>query len=362
MTEPIQIGVIGTSWWADLGHLPLLTSDARVKVSAICGRNRERAQEIATKFSIPNVYTDYREMIAQGNLQAVVILTPDDEHFAMAMAAIEAGLHVLCEKSLALNADQAKQMVEAAEAKNVRHMTYFTWRWLPHYRYIHDLVAQGTLGRLYQVQINSMAGNGRNPNYAWRFDPQRSSGAISDYGSHMINLAHYLVGEIVRVNARLTSSLPHNGLDGKPMASACDAATLLVEFANGAQGTIDVSAVARTHDPALENSIVLHGEAGSLTASFGLFTMPPKIELATGDNGFQHLAIHDDYLRGLDPTQPIGPQMMTLFSQPGIGSRSFVDSILSGQTVAPSFHEGWQTQRVIDAAIASHERGGWVEV
>jgi len=78
MTKPIQIGVIGTSWWADLGHLPLLTSDARVKVSAICGRNRERAQEIATKFSIPNVYTDYREMIAQGNLQAVVILTPDD--------------------------------------------------------------------------------------------------------------------------------------------------------------------------------------------------------------------------------------------------------------------------------------------
>ncbi len=217
MTESIRIGVIGTSWWADFGHLPFLTSDDRAKVVAICGRNRERAQELATKYSIPNVYTDYREMIAKGDLQAVAILTPDDEHFAMTMVAIEAGLHVLCEKPLAGNATHAKQMVEAAEAQGLRHMTYFTWRWLPLYRYLHDLIAQGVLGRLYQVQFNFMASNGRNPNYAWRFDPQRANGVLGDYGSHMIDLAHYLVGEIARVNGRLTVNLPRNGLDGKPM-------------------------------------------------------------------------------------------------------------------------------------------------
>lgn len=69
-----------------------------------------------------------------------------------------------------------------------------------------------------------------------------------------------------------------------------------------------------------------------------------------------------DYLLGLDPAQPVGPQMAALFSQPGMGSRSFVDAIVSGQTVAPSFYEGWQAQRVSDAALVSHERGGWVEV
>jgi predicted dehydrogenase len=120
--------------------------------------------------------------------------------------------------------------------------------------------------------------------------------------------------------------------------------------------------VARTHDPALEHAVVLHGEAGSLTASFGLFTAPPRIELAGGDNGFHELTVPDEYLLGLDPAQPVGPQMAALFSQPGMGGRSFVDAILSGQSVAPSFYEGWQAQRVIDAAWVSHEQGGWVEV
>ena len=362
MKEPIRIGVIGTSWWADLGHLPFLTSDERVKVVAICGRNRERAQAMATKYAIPQVFTDYREMIAQGDLQAVAILTPDDEHFAMTMAALDAGLHVLCEKPLARNAAHAKQMYERAEAQGVRHMTYFTWRWLPHYRYLRDLIAQGAVGRLYHAQFQFMAGNGRNPAYAWRFDPQRASGALGDYGSHMIDLARYLVGDIRRVNARLATHAPRNGPDGRALYGACDTATLLIEFHAGGQATIEVSAAARTHDPVLEHAVILHGEAGSLTADFGLFSAPPKVQLANGDSAFQALAIPADYLLSVDPAQPVGPQMGTLFSQPGMGSRSFVDAILSGQTVVPSFYEGWQAQRVIDAAIVSHEGGCWVEV
>lgn len=362
MTNPIRIGVIGTSWWADLGHLPFLTSDERVQVTALCGRNRERAQAMATKYNIPYIFTDYRTMMKAGGLDAVVILTPDDEHFAMTMAALDAELHVLCEKPLARNAAQAKQLYDRAEAQGVRHMTYFTYRWLPHYRYLHDLLAQGAVGRLYQAQFQFMAGNGRNPVYAWRFDPQRASGALGDYGSHMIDLARYLVGDIAQVNARLATHAPRNGPDGRPLYGACDAATLLIKFLYGGQGTIELSAVARTHDPALEHTIVLHGEAGSLLADFGLFTAPPKVQLAAGDNGFQDLAIPDEYLLGLDPAQPVGPQMGALFSQPGMGSRGFVDAIVNGQSVAPSFYEGWQTQRVIDAALAAHERGGWVNV
>lgn len=362
MTNPIRIGVIGTSWWADLGHLPFLTTDDRAQVVALCGRNQERAQAMATKYAIPQVFTDYRTMFAEGGLDAVVILTPDDEHFVMTMAALDAGLHVLCEKPLARHATHAKQLYERAEAQNVRHMTYFTYRWFPHYRYLHDLLAQGAVGRLYQVQLSFMAGNARNPAYAWRFDPQRASGALGDYGSHMIDLARYLVGDIARVSARLTTHAPRNGPAGQPMYGACDAATLLIEFRYGGQGTIAVNAAARTHDPAFEHTVIVHGETGSLIAAFGLFGAPAKVQLASGDNGFQDLAIPDEYQQGLDPTQPIGPQIGTLFSQPGTGSRSFVDTILAGQTVAPSFYDGWQTQRVLDAALTSHEQGKWMEV
>jgi predicted dehydrogenase len=193
MTTPIRIGVVGTSWWADLGHLPFLTTDDRVAVVALCGRNQERAQEMANKYGISDVFTNYHIMFAEGDLDAVVILTPDNEHFIMTMAALDVGLHVLCEKPLARNATHAKQLYERAEAQGVRHMTYFTWRWLPHYRYLRDLIAQGALGQLYHAHFSFMAGNGRNPNYAWRFDPQRASGVLGDYGSHMIDLARYLV-------------------------------------------------------------------------------------------------------------------------------------------------------------------------
>ncbi|MEZ4617388.1 MAG: Gfo/Idh/MocA family oxidoreductase [Caldilineaceae bacterium] len=208
MTTPIRIGVIGTSWWADLAHLPLLTTDERVTVAALCGRNQERAQAMATKYTIPQIFTDYRAMFAAGGLDAVVILTPDDEHFPMTMAALDAGLHVLCEKPLACNATHAKQMYERAEAQGVRHMSNFTWRWLPHYRYLRDLLAQGALGRLYHAQFHFMAGSGHNPAYSWRFDPQRANGVLGDYGSHMFDLARYLVGDIGRVHARLTANAP----------------------------------------------------------------------------------------------------------------------------------------------------------
>lgn len=362
MTDPIRIGVIGTSWWADLGHLPYLTTDGRAAVVAICGRNQERAQAMATKYAIPQLFTDYRTLLREGELDAVVILTPDDEHFVMAMAALNAGLHVLCEKPLARNAAHAQQLYERAEAQGVRHMTYFSNRWYPHYRYVRDLIAQGAVGRLYQIQLNFLAGNARSPAYTWRFDPHRASGALGDYGSHMIDLARYLVGDIGRVNARLITQGPRNSPDGRPLYGAWDAATLWIEFLLGGQGTIEVNAAARIHDPAFAHAVVVHGDAGSLTADFGLFTAAPKVSLATGDDGFQALTIPETYLQGLDATQPIGPQLGALFSQPGIGSRSFVDAILSGQTLAPSFYDGWQTQRVLDAAVASHQRGEWVKL
>lgn len=362
MTEPIRIGVIGTSWWADLYHLPVFSTDERVKIVAICGRNRERAQAMATKYDIPQIFTDYRAMIVQGGLQAIVISTPDDEHFPMTMAALDAGLHVLCEKPLALNAAHAKTMYERAEATDRRHLTLFSWRWLPHYRYIRDLISQGELGRIEHMQLSFIAGGGRNQHYSWRVDPQHANGIIGDSGSHMFDLARYLVGDIARVNARLISTMHRTGLDGQPMTSACDAATAMIEFANGAQATIEVSMVARINDPAFEQAITLHGEAGSLTASFGMLNSAPKLQRAKGNEGYQPLVIPASYLSGIDPAQPLGQQMKELFTQPDVGGRLFVDAILAGQTVAPSFYEGWQVQRVIDAAIASHERGGWVAV
>jgi predicted dehydrogenase len=98
MAEPVRVGVVGTSWFADGFHLPNLARHPRAAITAICGRNRERADELAKKYSIEHVFTDYQAMIASGKLDALVVVTPDASHYPITMAALDAGLRVLCER------------------------------------------------------------------------------------------------------------------------------------------------------------------------------------------------------------------------------------------------------------------------
>jgi predicted dehydrogenase len=357
MSNKLRIGVIGSSWWADMSHLPILKADARVELVAICGRNRDRAQEMASKYGIPNVFTNYHDMFASGLLQAVVVAAPDDEHCAMTMMALDAGLHVLCEKPLALSAANAKAMYDKAEAKGLKHMTFFSWRWMPHYRYMRELVEQGVLGRVYHAGFDFLMGGGRSSQYQWRFDPSRAKGVLGDSGSHMFDLARYLVGDITSVNAHLASFVKREGLE----KSANDSAVILTEFANGTQGTFQLSMVARVADPFFEQRISLLGEAGSLVAELKMGSTL-RLELARGDEPFEPVTMPAPYLVGIDITQPFITQYLSMFTCQSIGSRLFVEAILEDKPVTPSFYEGWKAQQVIDAAMTSHESRQWISV
>ena len=136
--EQVRVGVIGTSGYTDFMHLPNLQSDSQANTVAICGRNRDRAEEMARKYDIPQVYTDYRTMLEDGELQAVIVATPDDQHYPVTMAALDAGLHVLCEKPFALQVTQVRKMLDKVEAIGIKHMIHFTYRWMPHFRYLHQ--------------------------------------------------------------------------------------------------------------------------------------------------------------------------------------------------------------------------------
>ena len=187
MAERVRVGVIGTSWFADLVHLPWIKSHPGADLCAICGRNQDRAQEMAKKHDIPQVFSDYHTMIEKGNLDAVVVAAPDNLHYEMTMYALEHKLHVLCEKPLASNAVQAKEMYEKAESADVKHMAFFTWRWPPHHRYLKQLVDSGYIGRPFDAHIHYVADYARDGAYSWRFDRdvgggcgRRSDGRVRD--------------------------------------------------------------------------------------------------------------------------------------------------------------------------------------
>jgi hypothetical protein len=128
VSQLVQVGVRGTSYWVADFHLPALRSHAGARVRAICGRDRRRAQALAEQHDIPEVYTDYRAMIDSSELDALVVVMPEDLHHPMVMAGVEAGLHVLCEKPLAFTADRSGEMLAAAERARVKHMVQFTNR------------------------------------------------------------------------------------------------------------------------------------------------------------------------------------------------------------------------------------------
>ncbi len=197
-------------------HFPLFHADPRVQIAALCGRTRAPAEQLARKYNVPAIYSDYREMIASAGLDAVVIGTPDDLHYPMTMAALDAGLHVLCEKPIAMNAGQARAMYERAEEKNLRHMAYFTWRMMPHYHFVYDLIQQGAIGKLITSQFDFQFSFGLSTKYTWRYDRAHSNGVIGDLGAHMLDLARYFCGDIARVCGHQGFNIQRESPDGLP--------------------------------------------------------------------------------------------------------------------------------------------------
>ena len=359
MAEQVRVGVIGTSWYADMMHLPILAHYKRAALTAICGRNREQADEMAAKYGVPQVFTDHREMIEKGGLDAVVVSTPDDTHYDMVMAALDAGLHVICEKPVALNADRARQMLDKAEAAGVKHMVYHTFRWFPNYRYVKQLLDEGYVGRPYHGSFRYVAGYGRSSKYLWRFDGDRAHGVLGDLGSHCIDLARWYMGDIESVSAVLNTIYQRQTDDGQSVTPVNDFAMLNVVFANGAAASIQVSAVAHVAERNQEQSIALHGENGTLETQFWLGQPHYTVRGASSqDDAFGDLTIPQTFLSGVSDDNPL----IGMFFEQAIGARLFVDCILDDQMPEPNLLDGYKTQQVIDAAIESHNTGRRVAI
>jgi predicted dehydrogenase len=359
MPDRVRVGIVGASWYPDLMHLPSLKNHPHAELRSICSRTGDSAAKMAKKYGIPQVFTDYRAMIEQGDLDALIVAAPDELHYAITMYALDAGLHVLCEKPLALTAKEACAMYEKATAAGVKHMTYFTYRWIAPYRYLHELIDQNYLGRCFDCNVRYLGSYGRAAQYGWRFDGQRSHGILGDIGSHMIDLARWCVGDIARVSAHLATYVKRPGADGAILDPANDAAVLAVEFVNGAHGVIQVSAVAHIGDRGDEQHIVLHGAGGTLEADYSF----KSIEVRGARQAEEQLQVLPvpDALRGhVDASAPFLSQMFQAFGTESIGTRLFIDAIRDDRPLAPSFYDGWKTQEVLEAAVESHRTGRWI--
>ena len=351
MTNQVHVGIVGTSQAAQWRHLESLKEHPHAKIAAICGRNQEKAKNVANHYDNPPVFADYREMLDKSSLDALIIVVPDDLHYSITMDALDAGLHVLCEKPIAVNATQAREMYEKAEAVGVTHMVYFIFRWLPLHRYLQQLIDEGYIGRCFHLCFRQIMGYGRQARYGWRFDRKRANGVLGDIGSHLIDLARWYVGDITSVNARLGTYVDRPGIEGRPLDPANDSAILTLEFKNGTQGVIQVSAVAHVGAQGIQQQLSLHGESGSLEAN----VYGTEIEIRAmrqHEEAFQTLPIPDHVWGNTNRAKPF----LVSYTEP-LGDRLFIDAIVEDRLLSPTFYDGLKTQEVVDAALKSNQVG-----
>jgi predicted dehydrogenase len=217
-------------------------------MTAISGRNETAVADAAKRFGYKRHYTDWRDMLADDEVQLLDNGGPNNVHADPCIAAAAAGKHILCEKPLARTPEEAKSMLDAVEKAGVKHMVAFNYRFVPAIRQIRNLIDSGALGQIYHwraVYLQEWIMPHYDTPKIWRLDKSAAgSGAMGDLGTHIIDLAHYLVGDIKSVAGMTKTFIKErdiDGEDGKWNVDVDDAFVSTVEFANGAVGTLEAT-------------------------------------------------------------------------------------------------------------------------
>jgi predicted dehydrogenase len=361
----VRVGVVGTSWWTDAMYLPALADHPSGSVTAICGRDPSTARKIAERWKIPHVFTDWREMLASGEIDAVIVATPNDTHHPITMDALARGMAVLCEKPLSLDATLASEMVEAADAAGATTMTPFTYRCMPAARWTKQLIDDGYVGRPYHLHLRYFTGYARDGEYSWRFDNDTAgAGVVGDLGTHWIDMARWLVGEIVAVSAtldRFVERAPRP--DGTAYESAEDSAVIQCRFENGALGILHVTAVGWEGTPFGQiHELNLHGSAGTLHTYNDWDTVQEVRGVRSGETGpAAVLPIPETIWQGVRH-DTVHNTYRDVFRNTESQARAWLSAVAAGTLVQPDLATGARVQEIADAAMRSAREGSrWVE-
>ena len=243
-----------------------------IELAAICTTRAESAQRAAREINFRAWTTSIEELVARDDVHVVDVCLPNYAHRPAILAAIRAGKHVIVDKPLALNSIEAQEIVDAARDANVRVGMVFNYRFVPALMLAQKLISENALGQIYHFDINYLHTGYQNPNRAmsWRLrHSQSGGGALVDLGSHVIDMARYLLGEFETVNAVTRTFVKERPVDAsnvkRETVDVDDAAWLNAKMQNGAQGTIFVTRFAT--GAVDELNVQIYGERGALKFS-----------------------------------------------------------------------------------------------
>jgi len=336
-----RIGLIGLGGMAH-SHRHWMIETGRMKIVAISDVNVEALKQFGDQLSLVEEkrYDDFKQLIQDADVEAIVAVTPNNIHADIIRACLEAGKPFLGEKPFTRTFDEATQLLELFEKQPVPAMIGFSYRYTPAFRYVRELIREGSIGtvRSFSIQYLQSWGKADHP-YVWRFDKEiTGTGTLGDLGSHMIDMARFLFGEFKELSAQLKTIIPERleSKSGKMIKIEVD------DFASfQARMSGDVMGIFHTSRNVVgsgnQHEVSIYGDTGTLHAS----TLNPE----------QIIWIREEAQGQLSK--------ITLDVPDHCKVKQYDDflALLDGQAEEslPGFMDGYHNQLVLEAIVKSSE-------
>jgi predicted dehydrogenase len=350
-TNPVRVGVIGLGYGGEtaLKNYKLLPN---VEVVALAGLEEDRLAQLGRTYGVPHLYREYTDLLERDDLDAVSVAVPNKLHAPVVLAALERGLHVLCEKPLARTATEAETMVEAATKANRVLQVVFNHRERGDVQLLKRYIDEGKLGHIYYAKVFWMRRSGIPGVGSWFVNKDLAGGGpLIDLGVHMLDLGLFLLGEpeVVTVSASTYNELGSRGIgfnvnDRKTGSGngyeVEDLATAFLRLSNGATLALEVSWA--THSSAQDDyGLVLYGTEGGAEVLARNYATQDTLRIYTNIAGQPA-----DIAPTLPPSELHGAVV-----------REFIHRITSGQWSLYTGADGLRRTRIIDACYASAQQG-----
>lgn len=347
----LRIGIIGTGWGARV-QVPAFRS-AGLDVEGLAGRDPEKSKTTAESLGVPRVFKTWQELVASPSIDLVSIVTPPIHHRAVALAALEAGKHVIAEKPTAMNAVEAEEMLAAAESRPHQvALVDHELRFLPAWRIARERVDEIGPLRFAEVRYASPSRGDRNRAWNWWSDAAQGGGVLGAIGSHIVDALRYLAGEIIGVRASLHTYVGERPYEGGMRAvTSDDYASLELRLAGGVAASVLLSVVASVDEP---TTITLHGERG------GIRLINQSVLVAAPNGLWKEVPSEQVAAVGNSPGGPFGSGTVWF----GRALRAaLVDGDADALAPAATFRDGLAQQQVLDAARRSSTNGSdWIAI
>lgn len=363
MESKVGIGIIGVGQVSDYHHFPGIELDPRAELRGICDTNEGLLAKKAKDWGVSLATSDPKELIENDSIDAIIVATPNFTHQEICGIASENGVHVMCEKPLALSADEVRQMYHVARDNGVVHMTAFTYRFAPSMRFMKHLLQKGDLGEPRHFRSQRFL-DLPETSWGWRqYKDLAGAGDLFDMTIHRIDFAIDLLGPIRAISGSIARfadrSVDAEGNPCKP-SEVDDWSALIGEFESGAVGVWEGTTVAKGYK--LNGFGHEWAEINGSEAS-AVYRMHDPNHLLFGKSGgdLEPVAVPDEFLKPNDsPRDPNSGEPGTVFRYDLVWE--FVSAITEKRPAVPCFYDGLRAQIVADAVLESQQKRSWIEI